>query len=1011
MHDEEEHPLMQRPREQDNVMRTHVETLDHYNSLPVWVGGYRVKEEKANKIIELVKDAFLRQHTSPGHPEAPQPHSWSITAALERMKNACCTADPHAQERRSLESEIQDLKRRRAVAAKLLDEVEQEVEVIQNSLQERIQRRGHLEKLLPRNCWRAERPNDANLQGGGFELRRALRARLDSTLAAGKTRDEELRQVYAALRGRDEELAKMRQQQFATSASPAVQAGMQKYFRGGKVLRLGRAFEKVEMASLHIVLIVWQQYFRQCCFVERVCRLLTKVLESTRYGVEGVDPLIYKLRALRNQVPPAESWELLNALDWTAGSMTHSPTSVQQPIMAITDVDGGHGPWYTGGRGRRNERMAIERQLLNRFFTTTMGRNLRASARTIFAGWKLRAHQQSRAKRILMRNTKSWAKGSTTSTLVIVFTSWHHAIQRGKTVLHQELLAGMRTRQNELEDMLSPRRAGSPGGQMDFRSPDARRDARSDGSSRSPTKARDWGLGSLFKAEAPKGKGMTGPAGPRSHIVELGTSMSGLSPREQAAKSGMLFGPNTPQARPGSSGSMRDTGSSYRSPGGPMRDTGSSYRSVGAETDTGLTYRGMGGQEAAGVWFEGDAPRSGAAPAVAASARPPLRVVIESARGLRKADWMGKSDPYCVCTIPGKPQEKLQTPYLDSTLAPVWNYVGVLLDYAEGDSLEFSVWDRDPPPKKDDLLGRAILNSSQLAAGFSGELQLLETKGVQSFLTVTVHFMDAGMGGQEGAGVWSAAAASGSGAAPRRQRAAEPGPPPSNTMMSPSSGRGPGQFTMPTYGETFSRQSSPDRMTPAAMAREQMGGDRGGSYGEWGAPDFQDDLVIAPPPPDDIPELDNPVFGGSRKGDPQQTNQRRPAGKGALRTGKGTGPAQPTQRGAIRDGNTAASKVSPKAKSVPKAAERTAAGQQYTVFLDRATDDSLGIEVRHDTERDAIVITKVTGGLAGRWNDENPGEQIRQGDCIMEVNGIQGPVQALLERCRVDEVLMVTLGR
>lgn len=123
--------------------------------------------------------------------------------------------------------------------------------------------------------------------------------------------------------------------------------------------------------------------------------------------------------------------------------------------------------------------------------------------------------------------------------------------------------------------------------------------------------------------------------------------------------------------------------------------------------------------------------------------RPPhsgsLRVTIISANGLRNADWGSKSDPYCVCQIPGKPQSKFQTPVISDNLDPVWNYEDLIVDYIVGDLLEFTVWDQDWG-KPDDFLGKATLSSTEfLENGFEGDLLLQKAgAGVRASLRVRV---------------------------------------------------------------------------------------------------------------------------------------------------------------------------------------------------------------------------------------------------------------------------------
>eukprot|EP00928_Gymnodinium_smaydae_P045752 TRINITY_DN3045_c0_g1_i1.p1 TRINITY_DN3045_c0_g1~~TRINITY_DN3045_c0_g1_i1.p1 ORF type:complete len:774 (+),score=55.45 TRINITY_DN3045_c0_g1_i1:89-2410(+) len=106
-----------------------------------------------------------------------------------------------------------------------------------------------------------------------------------------------------------------------------------------------------------------------------------------------------------------------------------------------------------------------------------------------------------------------------------------------------------------------------------------------------------------------------------------------------------------------------------------------------------------------------------------------LRVKIVSARGLRDADpvGFGKSDPYCVCEISGKPNSRSRTQVVDNCLDPVWNHVCELGDVAAGDTLEFAVYDKDQWPKRDDLLGKARMPSCLFyPGGFRGEIELVD---------------------------------------------------------------------------------------------------------------------------------------------------------------------------------------------------------------------------------------------------------------------------------------------
>jgi hypothetical protein len=106
-----------------------------------------------------------------------------------------------------------------------------------------------------------------------------------------------------------------------------------------------------------------------------------------------------------------------------------------------------------------------------------------------------------------------------------------------------------------------------------------------------------------------------------------------------------------------------------------------------------------------------------------------LHVNIMNARGLYNADGFlaGKSDPYCVCFIPGKEKFQLKTPTINNCLDPDWNFTGTISDFHPGDMLEFQVWDSDTFPNPDDLLGKVILSAQDFAdhpEGLAGVLQL-----------------------------------------------------------------------------------------------------------------------------------------------------------------------------------------------------------------------------------------------------------------------------------------------
>lgn len=144
------------------------------------------------------------------------------------------------------------------------------------------------------------------------------------------------------------------------------------------------------------------------------------------------------------------------------------------------------------------------------------------------------------------------------------------------------------------------------------------------------------------------------------------------------------------------------------------------------------------------------APQTG--PSGASGLLPQLKILIIGAKGLRAADYNGKSDPYCVCHIgpEEKPHGTFQTPVIKKSLEPTWNSEHLHGEYKVGDPIKFVVFDEDLVGSHD-LLGNVTLHSQQFYPnGFSGALQLEhagKAKGhqVHAFLSVKISVMRDGV--------------------------------------------------------------------------------------------------------------------------------------------------------------------------------------------------------------------------------------------------------------------------
>jgi len=110
-----------------------------------------------------------------------------------------------------------------------------------------------------------------------------------------------------------------------------------------------------------------------------------------------------------------------------------------------------------------------------------------------------------------------------------------------------------------------------------------------------------------------------------------------------------------------------------------------------------------------------------------------VRISILGAKDLRSADFMGKSDPYCVCTVwtvAGKKTSESRTEVKLQTVNPVWEGFNKVVEYQFGDFIEFNVWDKDLGPKKDDFLGKVTITTPEFFPDdFDGDLLLDESQG------------------------------------------------------------------------------------------------------------------------------------------------------------------------------------------------------------------------------------------------------------------------------------------
>ena len=55
-----------------------------------------------------------------------------------------------------------------------------------------------------------------------------------------------------------------------------------------------------------------------------------------------------------------------------------------------------------------------------------------------------------------------------------------------------------------------------------------------------------------------------------------------------------------------------------------------------------------------------------------------------------------------------------------------------------------------------------------------------------------------------------------------------------------------------------------------------------------------------------------------------------------------------------------------------------------------------------------LIVVSVSGGLIGKWNEENPTREVKLRYKIAEVNDVFGDVNNLVDECKLNKVLRIT---
>mmetsp|Transcript_148590 Transcript_148590/g.272903 ORF Transcript_148590/g.272903 Transcript_148590/m.272903 type:complete len:171 (-) Transcript_148590:48-560(-) len=86
------------------------------------------------------------------------------------------------------------------------------------------------------------------------------------------------------------------------------------------------------------------------------------------------------------------------------------------------------------------------------------------------------------------------------------------------------------------------------------------------------------------------------------------------------------------------------------------------------------------------------------------------------------------------------------------------------------------------------------------------------------------------------------------------------------------------------------------------------------------------------------------------------------------------------------------------AQEAPKTEpQKAAASKAWVVELKKVPENNVvGLEVNYGDSK-VLKVTKIKAGLVLKWNLENPEKIVKEGDCIIEINGVSEDNMAMLD--------------
>merc|ERR1712228_569182 len=106
-----------------------------------------------------------------------------------------------------------------------------------------------------------------------------------------------------------------------------------------------------------------------------------------------------------------------------------------------------------------------------------------------------------------------------------------------------------------------------------------------------------------------------------------------------------------------------------------------------------------------------------------------MGIYVEKCTGLKDADWIGKTDPYCYCSIDDAWSDPVQTETIENSVRPEWNQELTMTGIQDPLKQELKLVIYDDDWLKDDKIGKTTIQLSELVMGQRTEFkQVVDTK-------------------------------------------------------------------------------------------------------------------------------------------------------------------------------------------------------------------------------------------------------------------------------------------